>query len=552
MSMLMRRVRQTLRDDRGSIGVILAVFLGISLALCALAIDVGSLYLERRTTQGAADLAAIAAASDMDRADAAARATLAANGVNGLRSLAVVKGRYVVDPAIESGLRFVPGGLPHNAVRLDLAVPGHLYFAKALSDAPEISVSAVGAADAKAMFSIGSRLAAVRGGVVNALLGGLFGGHVALSAMDYDALVATDVGLFDFMSALATEAGITAGTYQNVLSMNATVGQVLEAAASTAQARGHARAASALGTLTAQVPASTTIALSSLINAGSLAQATIGHANPGLSSDVNIMSLLTATAALANGQRQVSVNLAGSVPGLLGLTLDIAIGERPQGSGWVAAGQAGATVKTAQMRFRLTAEVGGSGLLSALRIRLPIYLELASAEARLEAVQCQGVDTRTGTATIAARPAAVKAWIGDVSSSMTGFGSSLPVAYATLAQAPLLSISAKAYAAMENIQPTSLTFSQSDVDHKTVKRAEVRDYLTSVVSHLLQTADIRVNLLGLGSVTAIKSALLGLLTPVAQALDPLLASVLELVGVHLGEVDVRVHGIRCGSAVLAG
>ncbi|KUO55481.1 MAG: hypothetical protein APF80_00765 [Alphaproteobacteria bacterium BRH_c36] len=31
-----------------------------------------------------------------------------------------------------------------------------------------------------------------------------------------------------------------------------------------------------------------------------------------------------------------------------------------------------------------------------------------------------------------------------------------------------------------------------------------------------------------------------------------LATVLETLGVHLGEVDVRVHGSACGGAVLAG
>ena len=51
---------------------------------------------------------------------------------------------------------------------------------------------------------------------------------------------------------------------------------------------------------------------------------------------------------------------------------------------------------------------------------------------------------------------------------------------------------------------------------------------------------------------AVKSLVLSLLTPVAAALDPLIATLLSTVGVRLGEVDVQVNGIRCGSAVLAG
>jgi uncharacterized membrane protein len=73
------------------------------------------------------------------------------------------------------------------------------------------------------------------------------------------------------------------------------------------------------------------------------------------------------------------------------------------------------------------------------------------------------------------------------------------------------------------------------------------------VVSLLQSANLNVNVLGLGlGVGAIKSLVLALLAPVASALDPVIASLLKTVGVHLGEVDVQVNGIRCGSAVLSG
>ena len=68
-------------DEGGNIAIISAAFMLVAVAACAFAVDLGSLYLQRRTEQGAVDLAAIAAAADLSRPEAAARATLAANGV---------------------------------------------------------------------------------------------------------------------------------------------------------------------------------------------------------------------------------------------------------------------------------------------------------------------------------------------------------------------------------------------------------------------------------------------------------------------------------------
>lgn len=545
---------RALFDRDGSIAVVMAMFLMVCVTLCALAIDMGSLYLERRTVQGAADLAAVAAASDLERAEAAARATLVANGFDGIQSMAVVKGRYAVDPGARPGARFEAGREPYNAVRLNVAMGGRLYFAKSFMSEPEISVTAIGTTDAQAMFSIGSRLASLNGGIVNALLGALLGGNVTLSAMDYNALLGANVSLDGFLSALATDIGVTAGTYDQVLNSEVNIGNVLNAAVQAATRNGETAAAQAMARLLSQTTVTATVPLRALVDLGPFAQAEVGLPHAGLAADVNLMSLLSAMAQLANGQNQVAVNLGGSIPGLLSLKLDLAIGEPAQHSGWVAVGQPGTTVQTAQTRLRLIAEVGGTGLLAGIRIRLPLYIDIASAEAKLKSLTCTLAQPGSAEAVIEARPAVVRAWIGDVPpGGLSSFGSSVPVSRAAVVQAPLISVSASAYAAMTNASSTDLPFTQSDVDGHVIKTAETRDFLSSLVVSLLQSADIQVNVLGLGiGIGAIKGLLVALLTPVAAALDPVIASLLKAVGVHLGEVDVQVHGIRCGSAVLAG
>lgn len=546
-------VRVSLNRD-GSIAVVMAMFMMVCVVLCALAIDMGSLYLERRTVQGAADLAAVAAASDLDRAEAAARATLSANGFGDIHSLGVIKGRYRVDPSVQPGARFEAGQQPYNAVRLNVAMGGRLYFAKSFMSEPRISVTAVGTTDAQATFSVGSRLASVHGGLLNALLGALLGGNVTLTAMDYNALVNANVSLDGFLSALAADVGVTAGTYSDVLNSEATVGNVLEAAITAATQSGQSQAATVMTRLLSQTTATATVPLHSLVDLGPLAQAEVGQPHAALGADLNVMSLVSAAAQLANGHNQVAVDLGAGIPGLLSLKLDLAIGEAAQQSGWVAVGQPGAVVRTAQTRLRIVAEVGGTGLLAGVRIRLPLYIDIASAEGKLKSLTCNLNQPGSAQAVIEARPAVVRAWIGDVpAGGLSSFGSSVPVSRAAMVQALLVTVSASAYAEMANASATDLPFSQSDVDGHVIKTAETRDFLSSLVPSLLQSADLQVNVLGLGiGVSAIKGLLIALLTPVAAALDPVIGTLLQAVGVHLGEVDVQVNGIRCGSAVLSG
>lgn len=545
---------RVLAAREGSIGVVLALFMMVSVSICAIAVDMGSLYLERRTAQGATDLAAVAAASDLNHAEAAAQATLTANGFSDIHSLSVVKGRYDVDPAVQPGARFQAGKTPYNAVRLRMAMGGQLFFAKSFMDAPEISVAAIGTADAQATFSIGSRLASLNGGLVNALLSQLLGGNISLSAMDYNALLSANISLDGFLSALASQIGVTAGTYHDVLNSNVKVTDVLTASVKAATASGATQAAQVFATLLSQSTSTATVPLKALVDLGPLSYAEIGQPHAGLGAQLNMMSLLSALAQAANGAHQVSVNLAGSVPGLLSLKLDLAIGEPAQNSGWVTVGQPGATVRTAQTRLRLVAEVGGTGLLAGIKVRLPLYIEVAQAEATLNSLTCSVAQQSSAKAVIAARPAVVKAWIGDVpTTGLSSFATSVPVSNGAVVQAPLITVSASAFAQMTNNAATNLTFTMSDVNGHVIKTVSVHDFISSLVASLLQSANLQVSVVGLPiGISAIKSLVLSLLTPVAAALDPVVANLLNAVGVHLGEADVQVNGIRCGSAVLAG
>ena len=545
------------RNRAGGVAILSAAVLPVAIGALALAVDMGSLYLERRQAQSVADLAALAGAADLERAEAAVTATLQANGILSTNSLTVTRGNYVANPLIPHATRFRAGAGPTNAVEVSFTKPGRIFFANVFVGEPiEMEVRAIAANSAMATFSIGSRLLAIRDGLINKLLGAMLGSSINLSAMDYEALVNTDVKLLGFMNALATELDLTGVTYNDVLNASMTAGDVLNAAAAATARDGNSSIAATLQDLAGQAgSARLDLPLSNIVNLGPLGTVSLAQSVPGLDVGINAMELVSGTAALANGEHQVALDLGVTVPGLLSLKVDLTIGEREQHSPWVTVGQPGSSVYTTQTRLRMVAEVGGSGLLSGVRIRLPIALDIAYARATLSEVSCSNGDPSTAQAKISARPGIARAWIGELSTaSLSNLSPAPVVSAARIVDTALIKVPGRADVAATNTSDTILDFTQADVENKTAKRVGTSDMVETVVSSLLHNLSLNVQIggLGLGLPGPIVQLVANTLGAVAAPLDQLIYSLLTTLGVHLGEADVRVHGIRCGTAILAG
>ncbi len=553
--MLSLRMRRALRrffgDDHGGIAIMSSALFMVAITASALAIDVGSLYLERRQSQGIVDLAAMAAAGDLENADAAARATLTANGVDlSEAQLQVDLGHYRPDLNTAVGARFQIGALPYNAARVTLTKQGQIFFAKTfVEDCCTMELSAMAANAQIATYSMGSRLASLREGAINGLIGGLLGGNVTLSVMDYNALISADVGLFEFSNALATELGVTGISYEDLLKTDASVADVLDALATVTALNGNSTASDALKTIISQTNASgVSISLESLLTYGPIGKRIVGQPIPGSDPQMAVMDMVSATATLANSGNMISVNLGLSIPGLSSLTLDVAVGEPVQSSSWSAVGQPEAVVHTAQTRLRLVAQVGGSGILSAVGIRVPLYVSAAYAEGQLTSIACAA--DGSGSVTVAAKPGIASASIGEVSDSALQNFSSAPLpAKATMVNLPLLKVNGQAHVAVTNTSAQSLSFSQAEIDAGTIKRVSTQNIVETLVSSLLSTLSLEISQFGPFSFGPV---ITGLLSGVAAPLDEVIYSLLTTLGLRLGEVDVRVNGVYCGGSVLAG
>lgn len=565
------RFRNALRCASGNVATLTALLMPAALTLAAFAVDEGSLYLERRHLQNLTDLAAIAAAADIAEPGQAAEALFKANGVEDLtlltapgdtdrpNTLLVETGRYVPDPDIAAAARFEPGAEPANAARVTARTIGTTYFAARLLPKPMVGTTATASASNLAAFSIGSRLVAVdtrdAAPVINELLGNLLGTHLSLSAMSYDALLGADIDLLGFLTALAGKAHIQAGTYDEVLQSNVSIGQFVLALADVGPSP---EAKAALKAMAAGLLSSDlTVPLSHLVSLGPVGRLALGDKATGLTANADVMSLLSAGAILAGGKHQVALALDAGLPGIAGVTVDLAIGEPPQNSPWFSIGEKGDVVRTAQTRLSLVVEVGGlGGLLGRLldvSIRLPIYLELAYAEGKLGDVACPTGRPDSLRVTVEARPGVVEAWIGEVDTAgMRNFAKSPSVLPAQLVNVlHVVTATGTAHATISNPTPTQLVFSATEIGSGAVKSVSTHNFTGSLFGSLLGDLhlDVKVGGLGLG-LGDVGKALANTLGAVSPAIDELLNEVLATLGIKLGEADVRVTGATCGRSAL--
>jgi uncharacterized membrane protein len=543
------------KDRSGSIAIMAALAVTTVIGCAAFAIDTGSVYLESRRLQGVADLAAVAAARDLANANAAAQATVSANpGGAGLTPV-VTTGIYTPSPSIPVAQRFVAGGTSPNAVHVDLTGKANVYFSTVFTGLKQVSVTrhATAAQAQLASFSIGSGLASVQGGAANALLSALTGSTVSLSVMNYNGLVGANVNLLDYVKALQTNANLQGVTYNQVLSGQIGTGTALQALSDALTSEGQSGPASSVHVLAQAAGTTTKVDLANLINLGPYGvQDHVAGA-----SDANVsltaMDLAQGVLSLANQDRQVALDLGASVPGLTSLQAWVAIGERPNNSPWLTVAKDNSvTISTAQARLYIQAQaLTGLGILGIAPVTLPVYVELAPAQAKLASISCSA-DPASQSASLSVNTGVGSLSIGQIqTSNLNNFKQPMTVQPAVLLQIPLVQATGSAQVNIGggNWQPVS--FTQADVAAGTIKTVQTTNIVTATTTSLLKNLNLQVSVLGLGlNLGPITSALSGTLGTIAPVLDQYVDALTDLLGVKLGTADVRMNGLRCHDAAL--
>ena len=558
-----------LADRAGNIGTLAALSLPLLIFSLALGVDYGYLTVQQRQLQSDADLAAIAAAATIGEAEKSAATYFALNnlpvavtGKDGvvipavvtpgnakvtLASALVERGRYSADPAIAPEARFKPASVDADAARVILSKPADLFVASIfMPHSPLLSATGSASRSKIAAFSIGTRLASLNDGILNALLGKLLGTNLSLNVMDYRALVDADISVHPFLKAIATDLHLTAATYEEVLNTEVTMPQLLASMRAVEGLSGPVRSALRL-IEQATAGSKVKLPLSRIVNLDpkkGLAIATGGDWQMA----INALQMVSAAAALANGENQVALDIGTALPGLATVAVKLAIGEPPVETPAHRLGAPGSAVRSAQTRLSVEVSIDGLAALAGLRIKLPLYVEVAASEAKLADIRCFGGSATNANVAIDAVPGVAEIAVGKVNPSvLSDFSDDARVEKARIVDSTLLKIDAIAHVEAKNLTRTRLTYTPAEIAAGTVKSVSTRDTLTSATKSLLENLELDINILflTLGTPKIITAALANTLGAVTPAIDELLYNLLLVAGVRIGEADIRVTGVRC-------
>jgi len=332
--------------QRGAIGLMAAITLGMALLFMLLVIDSGRLYLEQRKLQRVVDAAALEASNlnavcSGTGVNALSQATTSAarngftvgtgntltatcgtlsTGSNNLRAFTAnatatqaiqVVANETVATSVAAGLwgMVAGGGFNANTVLRATATAGYV-------------------GGPLAQLNIRSTLASVstsQSAALNGLFSGLLGGNVSLSAVGWNSLLTTNVNLLSYMNQLATNLHITAGDYSAVLSANTTVGQLISTAATVLSASG-----ASLDVTSSLASLSAAATLSQPITLGELLQLQAGADATALNAGLQVFELVQAIAQLSSSSSGLSASVPVSLLGLANVTTTLKVVEPPQ------------------------------------------------------------------------------------------------------------------------------------------------------------------------------------------------------------------------------
>ncbi|MEJ3662427.1 pilus assembly protein TadG-related protein [Pseudomonas fragi] len=469
------------RQQRGAIGLMAAVTLGMVLLFMLLVVDSGRLYLEQRKLQRVADMAVLEAVSRGGNCTGTSTAAGFANQSatrNSFTPGSVQKVNTTCGTLStnSSQLRvFTADATKSDAIRViatttvPTSVAGGLWslFSKGgFNLNTNLTASAVGSTPGPtlAQISIRTTLATVdssQSPLLNNLFTGLLGGNVAISAVGWDGLVKADINLLQYLNQLAVNLNVKAGDYTTLLTTNATVTDFIKAAATVAKLNGAtADVQTALTNLQVAAIKNTPIKV------GDLLQLQTGTSTAGLDTNLNLFSVIQAAIQIANKNNAAAVSLPVNVLGLAKVTTTVKVIEPPQFSAIGNPAKDRLFVRTAQVRSLITIELPVlntvaslvskvldlvSGLLGAIigtsyspqilppPLILSVNLDAGGADALVTGYSCPTGSTGTKSLTVLAHTALANLNVGNIDGSKA-FSSSAAV---TVTPLPIVNIVSK-------------------------------------------------------------------------------------------------------------
>jgi uncharacterized membrane protein len=233
----------------------------------------------------------------------------------------------------------------------------------------------------------------------------------------------------------------------------------------------------------------------------------------------------------------------------------LAIGQRPANSPWIAITDANTViVTTAQARLYIDTKVAPASALSGVAsIDVPMIMELASAQAKLSSITW-GTTSAGNSVSLSVTPSVGEVALGQIDTSdLSDFNDTLAISPAQMVNVLLLKVTGSAQVNVGGNDWQTVSFDGSDIAAGTIKTVQTTNIASETFSSLLGNLNLNVQLLGLNlglGQSAVTTTVQNTLKTVATPLDGAINNLTGLLGVGLGEADVRINGVRCNDVAL--
>lgn len=537
--------------QNGVFAVLAAVGLGAVIAASLLAVDLGHIAFTKRDLQMVADNAALSALKNVASAATIAQRSAEDNafpvGGDTGNSLSTATGSYDFNTK-----EFTPGGDGSgllNAVQVTVSKPLPFFFG---AGSTVLSATATAAQASVAGISAGSGVASIdtsQSPLLDALLGKLLKTTLKLDVSTYNGLADISVSLLDLVKAQGT-----VGSVEKLLDLDLGVGELIGL---TAQALSRdtllavdAKLIGDLLDLSAKVSNDLHLKLGDLLDI-SLSPDAAANAK------INVLQLITLAAQVANSASFLNVPAINlNLPPLAKLDIRLSMIEPPT----IAIGPPGKDAKeqwytqvhTAQWRLKLDLTLLET--FDGAVVHLPLYVEVASANAQLASIACAS-PVENSVAKVNAQSGLVAAYVGNVNAdAMTNKTSAATVTPAKIVDVKLLSLPLIGIVANAQIEvPSSSQTLEFKGPFNSKNTQRISGLSTAgLFSSLGHSVELTPSILGieLSLLNPILSLLSNLLTPVFALLDGLLNPVLKMLGIDLGFADITVFNVNCAARQL--
>lgn len=380
--------------QRGAIGLMAALTLGLAVLFSLLVVDSGRLYLEQRKLQRVVDMSALEAAGQ--------RAVCTGTGANALSTAQAAAKRNGFDPAVEHAFLVACGKVStgaasqrsfaqNNAIAEAIRVIAQREVPSSFASGiislfkgngnPTTILQATAVATPPppplAALTLRSNLLNVdtnRSLLLNSIFSKMLGGNLSINALGYEGLLGTDISLLDFLDAAKIELKLQAGTLDELLNTDAKLTSLVSAMITAAT-----KAGSTLDVISSLLNLQVASQNSPLVKLGDILNLNGSTPSAGLGATVQLFQLAQALIELASKNSAAAIDLTSvGIPGLLSVTVKARVIQAPQFSdvGDPALAKLNPTgpnqifVKTAQIRTVLSIKLpllnAVNGLLTAL------------------------------------------------------------------------------------------------------------------------------------------------------------------------------------------